>query len=113
MILPIDPLLQPLRVGSFFFQNMVKLKGIANEATYKHIFCPYTHSRPLGWDQRSKLMFFLKEVMLHIKLIGMEYRATYMHYVLKHNHDTWVESKVKAFSSESCNDAYQIKGNDL
>ena len=51
--------------------------------------------------------------MLHIKLIGMEYRATYMHYVLKHNHDTWVESKVKAFSSESCNDAYQIKGNDL
>ena len=28
----------------------IKLKGITNAATCKHIhvFCPYTHSRPLG-----------------------------------------------------------------
>ena len=50
----------------------IKLKKMANAATYKHIFCPYTHPRPLGWDQRSK-HFFLKIVMLHLKLIGMEH----------------------------------------
>ena len=37
-----------LKGGVIFFQNMVKLKGIANEATYKHIFCPYTHLDPWG-----------------------------------------------------------------
>ena len=34
------------------FQNMVmlyiKLKGMTNAAIRKHIFCPYTHPRPLG-----------------------------------------------------------------
>ena len=39
---------------------------------------PYKHPRPLGWDQRSK-HFFLKEVMLLIKLMGMEHRAPYKH----------------------------------
>ena len=31
----------------------------------KDIFCPYT--QPLGWSQKVKT-FFLKVVMLHIKL---------------------------------------------
>ena len=43
------------------FQNMVmlhiKLKGITNAARCKHIFCPYTHPRPLGRGQRSKHFF--------------------------------------------------------
>ena len=60
-ILPVDP--QPLdprgwgqKVKIQLFQNMVmlhiKLKGITNTATCKHIFCPYTHPRSLGRDQR-------------------------------------------------------------
>ena len=40
----------------------------------------YKHPRPLGWDQWSKLgFFFLKEVMLHIKLMGMLHRAPCKH----------------------------------
>ena len=35
------------------------------------IFGPYTHPRPAGWGQKVKL-FFLKVVMLHIKLKGKE-----------------------------------------
>ena len=31
-------------------------------------FCPQTHPRPRGWDQKAKLYIFLKVVMLHIKL---------------------------------------------
>ena len=74
-ILPLDPLHAPWRQGqnvnNQLYQNMVmvhiKLKGMTNAATYKHIFCPYTYPRPLGWAQMS-IVFFLKVVMLHIKL---------------------------------------------
>ena len=31
-----------------------QIKGNDECTTCKHIFCPYTHARPLGWDQRSK-----------------------------------------------------------
>ena len=44
----------------------IKLKRITIAAACKHIFCPYTYPRSLGWDQRSKY-FPLKVVMLHIK----------------------------------------------
>ena len=37
--------------------------------------CPQTHPRPRGWGQKVKLYLFLKEVMLHIKLKGIEHRA--------------------------------------
>ena len=57
----------------------IKLKGITNAATYKHIFCPYTHPQPLGRDQRSKQYFFLKVVMLHINLKGTEHKAQCKH----------------------------------
>ena len=57
------------------FQNMVrlhiKLNGIANAPTCKPIFFPFTHHRPLGWGQWSKHVF-LKVVILHIKLEGIE-----------------------------------------
>ena len=52
----------------------IKLKGMTKAITCKHTFCPYTHLRSQGWDQRSN-HFFLKVVMLHIKLIGMEQRT--------------------------------------
>ena len=39
------------------------------------IFCPQTHPRPRGWGQKVKLYLFLKVVMLHIKLKGIEHRA--------------------------------------
>ena len=35
-----------------------QINGITNAATCKHIYCPYTHPRPLGWSQRSKHFFF-------------------------------------------------------
>ena len=34
----------------------------------KHIFCHYTHSRPLGWGQKVKTFFSECGLMLHIKL---------------------------------------------
>ena len=33
------------------------------------------HTRPWGWGQKVKLYLFLKVVMLHIKLKGIEHRA--------------------------------------
>ena len=49
-----------------------------NAATCKHIFCPYTHPRPHGVRSKVKT-FFLKVVMLHIKLMGTEHRAPCKH----------------------------------
>ena len=46
----------------------IKLKGMTNAETYKRIYCPYTHPRPLGWGQRSK-RFFMEVAMLRIKLM--------------------------------------------
>ena len=37
--------------------------------------CPQTRHRPRGWGQKVKLYLFLKVVMLHIKLKGIEHRA--------------------------------------
>ena len=37
--------------------------------------CPQTHPRLRGWGQKVKLYLFLKVVMLHIKLKGIEHRA--------------------------------------
>ena len=61
------------------FQKMVmlhiKLNGMTNAATCKHIFCPYTYSRPLG-GIKGQNIFILKVVML---LKGMEHRAPCKH----------------------------------
>ena len=35
----------------------IKLKGMTNAVTCKHIYCPYTHPRPLGRGQRSNIFF--------------------------------------------------------
>ena len=42
------------------------------------MMCPYAHPRPLERGQRPK-HFFLKVVMLHTKLMGMEHRAQCKH----------------------------------
>ena len=52
------------------FQNMImlhiKLNEIANAATRKHIFCPYTHPRPLGYGQMHKNMLLLFSENIHV-----------------------------------------------
>ena len=125
------------------FQNMImlhiKLNEIANAATRKHIFCPYTHPRPLGCGQMHKNMlllfpekshvayqirnewsiehhastysilthildpwggvkaqniFFLKVVMLFIKLKGTEHRTPLMHIFCPYTHPqpvSWIK----------------------
>ena len=83
-ILPVDPLLPDPRGGiksskfNFFLEHCISnFKGMTNAATWEHIFCPYTHPRPLGLAQSQN--FFLKVVMLHIKSLGMEHRALCKH----------------------------------
>ena len=51
-------------VGSkvkIFFLNVVmlhiKLMGVLHRAPCKHMFCPNTHPRPLGWCQNVKHFF--------------------------------------------------------
>ena len=96
---PPNPKCWGQKVKIHFFQNMVilhiKLNGIASafsaigikcqffsesshvayqirRAPCKHMFCSYTHPRPLGRGQRSNISF-LKVVMLYIKIKEMEY----------------------------------------
>ena len=60
------PLPRPRGVGSkgqilFFSEHghvAYQINEIANAATCNPIFCPYTHPRPLGWGQMSKLFFY-------------------------------------------------------
>ena len=54
----------------------IKLKGMEHRARCKHVFCHYTHPRPLGFGQNVKIFYLLKVVMLHIKIRGMEKRAS-------------------------------------
>ena len=88
----------PLMLGSKgqmqLFQNMImfhiKLNAITNAATCKHIFCPYTHPRPLGWGQRSKQCFSeSSHVAYQIRReLSIEHHAiTYS--VLTHTLDPW------------------------
>ena len=41
-------------------QIHIKLMGMEHRAPYKHIFCPYTHPRRLGWGQKAKTFLFTK-----------------------------------------------------
>ena len=59
--------------------HVVYQKGMTNAATCKHIFWPYPLPPPLGMGSKVKTFFFLKVVILHIKLIGMEHRALCKH----------------------------------
>ena len=42
----------------------IKLIGMEHRAPCKHIFCPYIHPQSLGWGQKIKLFYFMKEPCL-------------------------------------------------
>ena len=78
-------------------------------------FCPYTYFGPWGGVKRSK-HFFLKIVMLHIKLKGMERRrAPCKHIFCPYTHPRPVGwgQKFKTFFSECGHVAYQIKEKEV
>ena len=92
----------------------IKLKGMINAVTCKHIFCPNTPSAP-GIGAKVKTFFFLlKVVMLHIKLMGMELRAPCKQIFCPYTHPQTQEGVKRSkdfFCTEISHVAYQIKGN--
>ena len=79
----------------------------------KHILYPYTHTRPLGWSQRSKHFFLLKVVMLHIKLKEIEPRAPCKHIFYPYTLPQpvgWIKGEN---NSKGGHVAYQIKGKEV
>ena len=102
------------------FQSMImlhiKLNEIANAATHKHIFSPYTHPRPLGCGQMHKNMLLLFSENSHVayqirKEWSIEHHAS-TYSIFTHTHSIpGVGSKLKTFFSESSHAVYQIKGN--
>ena len=86
----------------------IKLNGITNAATCKHIFCPNTHPRPLGVGLKVKT--FLSESSHVAYQIRREWSVEQRHMLSLHTLSTpGVGSKL--FFSESSHVAYQIKGN--
>ena len=80
----------------------IKLNG----ASCKHIFCPYTHPRPLGPKVKT---FFLKVV----KLKGMEHRRPCKYIICPYSHPQPV-GLIKRFNNSECGHvAYQIKGKEV
>ena len=98
-------------------QNMVmlhiKLNGIANAATCKHICCPCTHPRPLKLDQRSNYYFSESScVACQIRRErSIEHHAS-TYSVLTYTPQPFDGVKGQnIFFSESSHVLYQIKGN--
>ena len=80
---------------------------------YKHTVCLNTHPRPPGVGPKVKTVFFLKVVMLHIKLMEKEHRAPCKHLFCPYTHlGPWVGPKDQNIFTESSHAAYQIKGYD-
>ena len=67
----------------------------------------YTHSPTLGVKGQT----FLKVVMLHIKLMGMEHRAPFKHIFRPYTHPGPLGVGSKGQNIFLLNVAYQIKGN--
>ena len=65
-----------------------------------------------GWGQKVKLYLFLKVVMLHIKLKGIEHRAPWKQICCHYTHTNdplgWGQKAI-FFFSKSGHVAYQIK----
>ena len=77
----------------------------------QHVITYFVFTHTLDpWGPKVKTTFFLKLVMLHIKLMGMEHRAS-TNSVLTHTLDPWggVKGSKNIFTKGS-NVAYQIKG---
>ena len=68
----------------------------------------YTSSTTRVWGQKIKT-FFLKVVMVHIKLKGMDYRAPCKHIICPYTHQRPLGGvkRSKHFFSESSHVAYQ------
>ena len=91
----------------------IKLNGIANAATCKHIFCSYTDPRSLGRGHRSK--HFFSESSHFAYQIRREWNIEHharINSVLTHTLDPWGGVKGQTFFSESMHDAHQVKWND-
>ena len=109
---------RPLGAGSkgqpFLFQrsHVAYQKGMEHNAPRKHIFCAYTHHLPLGSDQNVKA-FFLKVIMLHIKLKGMERRAPWKSIYCPYTLAPWGLVERSNHFHECGHVAYQIKGKEV
>ena len=91
-----------------------QMKGIERRAPCKHIFCPYTHIPPVGWRHKVKICFFLKVVMLNIKLKEMDGEAPCKHIFCPYTHHSplrWSQKVRTVVFSESIHVAYRNKGN--
>ena len=76
-----------------------------------HILSLHTHSTP-GVGSKDKTFFYLKVVLLHIELEGMENRAPCKHIFCAYTHPLPV-GWIKRLKSEYGHVAYQIKGKEV
>ena len=78
----------------------IKLKGMTNAPTCKHIFCPYTHTRPLGWDQRSKLFFLLGSSHVAYQINWNRAKSTMQAHILSYHTSSalgWVQNDLNGW----------------
>ena len=98
----------------FFSESSNVACPITRELSIEHhastYSIPNTHLQPLEWSQ----IIFLKVVMLHIKLKGIEPRAPHKHIFFPYTHLGPCGGVKKSIHfSESSHVAYQIKGHIL
>ena len=89
----------------------IKLNGMEHRAPSKHIFCPYTHPRPLG--SMVKTFFFSESSHVAFQIKGLEHRAPCKHIFCPYTHPQpvgWIKSLKH---SECGHAAYQIKGKEV
>ena len=88
-------------------QNQIKGNEMYDKSKMRIMFCPYIHPRP--WGQNC--FFFLKVVMLHIKLKGIMCTITCKQIFCPYTVGQTVKNK--HFHSEYGYVASEIKGNEM
>ena len=78
----------------------IKFKGMTIAKTYNHIFCPFTHPRPLGRDQRSKQLFSVRSHIAY-QVHGNGAYSTVQAHIM-----------VRTIFYENSHVAYQVKVNE-
>ena len=115
-ILPVDP--RPngwgQKVKIQLYQNnamlIIKLKGMPQHASTYFVF---SHTLDPWGGVKCQKHFYLKVVILHIKLMGMEHRAPCKHIYCPYTHPRSLGWGQKfRFFTESSRVAYQIKENE-
>ena len=81
-----------------------------------HTLDPWGGVKDDPWEgSKVKTIIFLKVIMLHIKLIGMESRATHNHIFCPYTHPLSLglgqKINIYFFLKVPCHVAYPIKGN--